>query len=620
MAKRGTTRSTDVEPPVPLEDLAVALAALKPSVSIEGWDACPPTVRPPRVDVLVPGAVFDVAAVVRVVKALCALRHTKGRWARKPLVPDPWQIVWVIAPTFGWKYPDDYHDDELAGCRIVRELDVEVPRKNGKSTLSSGLALVLVAADGELGAEVYAAASSRDQARVVFDEAKRMAQGSPALAKRCQPLAQVIRFPGTASSFRVLSKVAEAAHGLNVHAAVIDELHVHRSRDLVDAIETGTGARRQPLIVAITTADDGTEGTIYDEKHTRAELLASGSVVDPSTWAVVWAADPTDDPFAEATWRKANPGLGITVQRSTIAAAAEKARTTPSYYPTFARLHLNLRTRAEVKWLPLPAWDRTAGIVTAETFQGRRAWGGLDLSTTTDLTAFVLVAGSSTDGFDVWPMLWLPGDNVEDLERRLGVPLARWAREGWLKLTDGNVVDYRQVRADIVDAIDTLGVSVVSVGYDPWNATETVLELQEAGVPMVEVRQNFGRLSAPSKELERLVLGSTAEKPLLRHGGHPVLRWMADCVEVRQDPNGNIRPVKPDRLKTTRRIDGVVALVMALAEATAGQVAGGDPLAAWVSAVSWPCACGAFVPLDQQRCPSCGAVREEVSDGSVASA
>lgn len=543
--------------PIPVAELQNAL----PNIDLSGWDDCPPLFRSPRPNG--DGVWFDSAAVVRVLRAMHGLPHNKGRWAGVPFVPDPWQIVWIVAPIFGWKRED--------GSRVFREAFVEIPRKAGKSTLASRLAVVLLCADGEMGAEVYAAAGSRDQARIVGNDMANVVRGNKRLASAAKPLTDRIVVESTGSVFRVLSKVAEVAHGLNVHGAVIDEVHVHKNRDLVDAIETGTGARSQPLIITITTADDGEEGTVYDEKHSTAVALSDGSAVLPSVWSVVWSADENADPLDEATWWAAQPGLGRSVSIETYREKAEKARQTPSFMPTFKRLYLNVRTREVRRFLDMDQWRVCGQMISPGEFNGLPCWLGLDLSATTDMTAAVFLGrDDDRDRWLVEPLFWLPEDRVSDIQHRTGVPLDEWVRSGFLRLTDGNVVDYRQVRADITSTRDKLGVEMIEACYDPWNATETIGELQDDGWVMVPIRQGFASMSPPMKELERLVLGSTVDRPLLVHGGHPVLSWHASCLEAKSDGADNLKPHKPDRRKATKRIDGMSALLTALARGIHG--------------------------------------------------
>lgn len=427
---------------------------------------------------------------------------------------------------------------------------------------------MLLLADGEAGPEVYAAAGSREQAGRVFEDAKRMCLTSKAARTRVEALAGVIRAPRSAGIFRALSRVAETAHGLNVSAAVVDEVHVHKRRDLIDAIETGTGARAQPLIIFITTADEATEGSIYDEKHAYTQKVADGIVEDPSHYGVIWAAEETDDPFDEATWFKANPGLGTSPTLSYLRKEANKAKTTPSYFPTFCRLHLNRRMRAESRLIDLKTWDATAGIVDLAVLKGRRAWGGLDLSAISDLTSWWLGIESKQPGIELeffW-RFWVPGDRVDDLERQLQVPLSRWISEGWITATEGDVIDYAAVQDQVL--ADCRSLDVQRIGYDRMFAGQMVQDLDAAlrGVDVVPIAQTFLGHSPSIKELQRLLgkSGEQTEPARIRQGGNPVARWMASVVEVRDDGNDNYRLIKPKRNTSQARIDGMAACVTGL--------------------------------------------------------
>lgn len=509
------------------------------------------------------GAAFDVAAVDRVLRAMGALRHTKTSWRGRPLVPDPWQVVWVIAPVFGWLRPD--------GTRVIREAFIEVPRKNGKTTLSTGLLLVLLCADGEPGPEVYSAAFGKAGAQRILTDAKAMVRASPGLLRRIgrkNLQAGVIKYPANGGVFLALSKLAEAAHGLNVSGAVIDELHLHRTRHLVDAITTGTGARDQPLVIFITTSDEGDEHSIYGEKYSYTEKLADRVVADPSFWGAIWRVDEAADPFAESTWRQANPGYGVTVHADYLRREATKAKANPAYLPVFRRLHTGVRARGVTRAIGALHWDRNGATTVDEArLEGRACFAGLDLSAVSDLTALVLsFPDDDRGGRDVIARFWVPEDRLAELEAQCLVPLAQWRRDGWLTATEGNVVDYRAVRAELVRLRKRH--TIIDVGYDPWNATETVTELVDDGFVMVPVRQGYW-LSPAAKSVLRLVQAGGAQpadaggSPLLRHGGNPVLRWNALSAELRSDENGNVKLVKPDRAQAAHRVDGMSALAMA---------------------------------------------------------
>lgn len=520
--------------------------------------------RPPRYAPLwqtplppdVPGAWFDQAAVDKVLRALRALRQTKGkRWSQRPLELEPWQIEYIVAPVFGWKHPD--------GSRIIRTVWIEIPRKNGKSTLASGLAIVGLCADGEPGAEVYSAAASRDQAKIVFNEAKAMAQSAGQLAGRLRYFVSAISVPNTQSTYRVLSRIAEVAHGLNVHFALIDEVHIHAKRDLIDALETGTGARDQPLIVFITTADDGAETSIYAEKHAYTINLAKRLFADATFYGVIWAAAETDDPFKEATWRKANPGYGTILRPDYVRKEAQRAKQTPTYLPTFKRLQLNLRVRSESRFLELARWDASAGLVTERRLEGRICYGGLDLASSTDIAALELVfpmdpprGKQQAEEFAVLSYFWVPEESIA--KRGALAPAYRaWVRQGRLLTTQGDIIDTEAIRLKIGE----LGARfrVREIAYDRWGAFALVPALQGMGFTCVPMGQGYASMSAPTKKLEELVLAAK-----LRHGGHPVLRWMADNLAVRRDAAANLKPVKPSDPSSPKKIDGMVALIMGL--------------------------------------------------------
>jgi phage terminase large subunit-like protein len=554
-----TTRSTTDLPPVPRE------ALLELGLTDEQIDEAlehKPLIVAFQADQH-PGAWFDVDRARKALRALGAFKHTKGRWAgvsmRLGEGLDPWQIVWVLAPVFGWVY----HDAEIDRVvRVIRSVWIEVPRKNGKSTFASGISGVLLLADGEAGAEVYNAAGSTLQAGRVFDDAKRMLLTSPAARKRVEPLKEVVRVPATGGILRVLSRVAETAHGLNVSGGIIDEVHTLRlRRALVEAIETGTGAREQPLIIFITTADEAEEGTIYDEKHNYTRNVANGIVSDTGHYGVIWAAEKDDDPFSEATMAKANPGAGKSPTWAYLRREAAKAQSTPTYFPTYCRLSLNLRMREQMRWLDLNKYDTCDLPVDRAKLAGRRAWGGLDLSAVSDFTAWSVWVQSNRPGaeLDLLTRFWLPEERVDDLERKLLVPLRKWAADGWIELTEGDVIDYGAVKSAIVG--DCKHLDMQRISYDRMFAGQMVQELDEEmrGVEVVPVAQTYAGLSPACKELERLI-GAQA----VRFGANPVLRWMASMVEVRNDGADNIRPVKPDRKQSTSRIDGIQAAVTGL--------------------------------------------------------
>ena len=477
------------------------------------------------------------------------IRHTKGQWAGQPFALQPWQRDDIIRPLFGQKRAD--------GSRRYRRAYIEIPRKQGKSTIASGIALLLLLADGEPGAEIYSAAADRSQAAIVFEQAKQFVEGSPLLLRELRVYRNHISAPRTNSVYRVLSADAFTKHGLNGHGIVFDELHAQPNRELWDVLATSMGARRQPLMVAITTAGYD-RNSICWEQHEHARRVIDDPAFDPEYFGYIAAADTDDDWTSPATWRKANPSLGVTVTEDYLAGECARAIASPAYQNTFRRLYLNQWTQQESRWIDMAAWD--ACDAPLPDLAGRTCFAGLDLATTTDIAAMVLAFPPEAEDEPMWllPFFWIPEDAMIERERRDRVPYSTWVRQGLVVATPGNVIDYTYIRAQINEMAERYDLREIAI--DPWNATQLSVELQGDGLVVVEMRQGFASMSAPSKELLRRVLGRQ-----IAHGGNPVLRWMADNVAARQDPAGN---VKPDKARSTGRIDGIVASVMALARAT----------------------------------------------------
>lgn len=515
---------------------------------------CPPAIKTPEPGVTLRGARFDGERVDRVLAAFAVLRHTKGKWAGQPLKPDPWQVAYILAPVFGW-----VRKDGDRWVRVIRELYADIPRKNGKSTTLGGIAIYLTAADGEQGAEVVAAATTKDQAGFVFAPVKALAEKAPALKGHVKAYASKIVHPASASYFQVVSSVADAQHGANLHGAVIDELHVHKTAELVETIETGTGSRDQPLVACITTADDGKPGTIYARKRKRVEELAKRVITDPTTYGVVWCASAEDDPFSVATQRKANPGYGVSPTAAYLAKEAEKARQDPAELGKYLRLHLGIRTKQTTRYLELADWDATAGMVDETSLAGRACHGGLDLASVEDVTAFALVFPAGDGTFDALWRFWLPEDRIPALSKRTAGEAEVWVRQGWLTTTPGNVVDNDEIVRQILR--DGTTFKLKTVAYDRWGATDVVRRLTDDGLDCVPTGQGYASMSAPMKELLRLTKAQA-----IRHGGNPVMRWMVDNLAVDIDSAGNVRPAKD---KAPDKIDGIPAVAMALRECMA---------------------------------------------------
>ena len=523
---------------------------------------CPPKFKTPEPR-NVRGAKFDPERVDKVLKSFGVLKHTKGQWAGRPLTPDPWQVAYILAPVFGWVKKEDG-----IWSRVVRTALVDIPRKNGKTTIGGGCALYLTGADGEAGAEVYAVAAGKEQAGFCFAPVKALAEGTPALKDHFRTLTGKVLHTRSNSYFAVVSSMADLIHGANVHGAVIDELHIHKTRDVVDAVETGTGARTQPLVLIITTADDGRQGTIYAEKRAYLERLARRTIRDETFYGVVWAADEKDDPFVEATWRKANPGYGISPTKNYLTAESKKAKDDPANRARFLRLHLGIRTKQETKYLDLEDWDRNASLIDEQSLVGAKCYGGLDLASTSDLCALAWDFPDGDGGHSTLWRHWAPEGALKRLNDRTAGQADVWVSQGWLKLTPGNVANYDYIRAQINQ--DMARFEVVQIGYDPWNSSQLVNDLMADEAPMVTVRQGFATMSAPTKELQRLLKEGTPERPRFRTGGNPLARWQVDNFAVELDAAGN---VKPSKKNAGDKIDGIVAAIMALSRAVVYEVA-----------------------------------------------
>lgn len=473
------------------------------------------------------------------------LVHSKGEWAGQPFVLQPWQREDIIRPLFGWKRPD--------GTRRYRRAYIEIPRKNGKSTLAAGLALYMLFADNEPGAEVYSAAADTDQARIVFDEARRMVESSPALSKYGTVYRKSIIVPMAGSTYRVISADAHTKHGFNASGVIFDELHAQPDRNLYDVLNTSTGARRQPMMVMITTAGYDRESICY-EQHEYARQVLSGVVDDPSFFAFIAGAEEGDDWTSPITWAKANPGLGVTIKLDYLQTECRRAMASPAYQNTFRRLHLNQWTNQDERWLDMHAWNVCDGELPDLT--GRECYAGLDLASTTDIAALSLIFPPEDDDEPYWvmPFFWVPEEALIERARRDRAPYDAWVRDGFMAATPGNVIDY----AFIEQAMMRLGQQYVvrEVAFDRWGATLLTQRLTDLGFEMVQFGQGFASMSAPMKEFHKLIL-----ERKLGHGGQPVLRWMADNVVAKQDPAGNI---KPDKGRSRAKIDGIVATIMGL--------------------------------------------------------
>lgn len=483
---------------------------------------------------------------VAFIEALC---HTKGIWTGKKFDLIDWQEQ-IIRDLFGTIKPNGYRQFNTAY--------IEIPKKQGKSELAAALALLLCCGDFEERAEVYGCAADRQQASIVFEVAADMVRMCPALSKRVKILASQKRiiYTPTNSFYQVLSAEAYSKHGFNVHGVVFDELHTQPNRKLFDVMTKGSGdARTQPLYFLITTAGTDTNSICY-ETHQKAKDIMDDRKHDSTFYPVIYGADEKDDWTDPKVWKKANPSLGITVGIDKVEAACESAKQNPAEENSFRQLRLNQWVKQSVRWMPMDKWDACSFKVDEQSLEGRICYGGLDLSSTTDITAFVLVFPpvDEDDKYCVLPYFWLPEETMDLRVKRDHVPYDIWKRQGFIQTTEGNVVHY----GFIEKFIEELGLkfNIREIAFDRWGAVQMTQNLDAMGFTVVPFGQGFKDMSPSTKELMKLTL-----EQKLAHGGHPVLRWMMDNIFVRTDPAGNI---KADKEKSTEKIDGAVATIMAL--------------------------------------------------------
>ena len=495
--------------------------------------------------------VFDESTAKRAINFFSQmLSHVEGKWAGSPFKPEPWQQA-IVGNLFGWKH-------RKTGLRRYREAFLYVPRKNGKTNLIGGTINYIFHCDNEPGAQIYLAAAERDQASLCFNIAAQMNYANPDLISRCdiypgrkQMVMKAHLCDGKQSEVKAISADANTKHGFNIHAAVIDELHAQPNRDLVDVLQTGTVSRSQPIIFHVTTADFD-RPSICNEKHDYACKVRDGIISDPSFLPAIWEATLEDDWKHPDTWRKANPNFDVSIPFEYMHRECQKAIDSPAYENTFKRLHLNIKTQQDVRWLSMDRWDGTDGELPI--LDGRPCIGGLDLASTSDLSAFVLFFPSESGPHYVLPMFWLPIETAKKRDRDDRVPYLQWISQGFLRRTDGDVTDYDVIRRDINDLRRRYNIK--EIAFDPWNATQLANQLTQDGFELVKYGQSMANMNEPTKRLEKLI-GSQS----ICFGRHPVMRWMASNVTVMQNSDGHI---KPDKKRSTEKIDGIVALVMAM--------------------------------------------------------
>ncbi|KKN55351.1 hypothetical protein LCGC14_0583410 [marine sediment metagenome] len=488
---------------------------------------------------------------VEFIESFCT--HVKGRWAGQPFLLEPWQDA-IVRTLFGWKREN--------GTRRYRMAYIEIPRKNGKSLLAAAIALYLLIADGEQGGEVYCAASTREQASIVHRMGASMVRRNKWLSQRCTIIDSTRRIIHAESDSVQTAVPAEAGslYGTSPSAIVFDELFVQKHRELWDSLQTGQGAREQPVTVVITTAGYD-RNSICWEQHDYAVKVRDGITKDPSFLPVLYFADVDADWTDPKVWAKANPNMGLSPSLEYLTEHCKKAIETPGKENSFRQLSLNQWTQQETRWLSMEKWDACYGLAEPtpaaeieQRLEGRECYAGLDLASTIDVAALVLAFPEEDGAISLLPYFYIPADKARERERRDRVDYTVWARQGFLTMTDGATIDYDVIRRDINELHKRFNIR--EIGADRWNAIQLINQLGQDGFETVVVGQGFRDMTGPSKEFERLVVEGK-----LKHYGNPVLRWMASNVSADMDAAGNVRPSKKSSIE---KIDGIVATIMAV--------------------------------------------------------
>jgi phage terminase large subunit-like protein len=496
-----------------------------------------------------PNLRFDEEKADLAIDFFQALTHSKGEWAGTPVLLEPWQ-KFIIGSIFGWFRQD--------GTRRFRKTYTEVARKNGKSLIAAGVGLLLAFFDNEPGAEVYAAATKRDQAKIVWGEARRMVRASDGLKKRITTLVANLHSEATNSKFEPLGADEDSMDGLNIHGVIIDELHAHKNRKTYDVLNTATGARRQPMMFIITTAGYDRESICWQEHDYGIKILEQ-TINDESFFAYIATIEPDDDWGDPAVWIKANPNLGVSVKEDKIAEAVNKAKQVPGEQNALLRLHMDVWTQQADRWIDMATYDACDHPIDPDDLRGRPCYAGLDLSTVKDISALELWFPPEEEGepVKILSMYWVPEDNIHKRSRDDRVPYDVWVREGYIKATEGNVVDYDVIRLDIGE----LGLlyEIKEIAVDRWNSTQLQTQLAGDGFEVADFGQGFASMTAPVKEIERRILERG-----ISFGQNPVLKWMFSNIAVEQDAAGNL---KMSKKLSREKIDGPVALAMACGRA-----------------------------------------------------
>lgn len=487
---------------------------------------------------------FDKKAAMRAIHFIEKLKHTKGEWAGQRFRLEPWQqfVLWNI---FGWKNAD--------GTRRFRYAYIEIARKNGKTALSAGIGLYMLFADGESRPEVYSAATVKDQAKICFSDAVEIVKATD-LKNYLTPYRNSIVYELKGGTMKPLSSDYGTHDGLNPSCGIIDEFHAHKDSGMFDVIKSAFGARRQPLMFIITTAGFDKSGVCYAYRENVIKVLR-GVNEDDSLFGIIYTLDDKSEWDDPKMWIKANPNLGVSLSADYLADQVKDAKNRPEAVRNVMTKNVDLWVDAERTWILDDAWLKCIGTTAPADLQGCACWGGLDLSNVSDITAYVLLFHEN-DRFQLLPHFWIPEEKMLEKVRKENINYGKWVAEGYVTVTPGNVIDYDFVKADILRIVADYDLRTSA--YDRWNSSQTIIDLQNEGMECNPFGQGYGSMSAPTKEFEKLVLTGKIE-----HFGNPVLRWMLASTLVKTDPAGNI---KPDKEKSTQKIDGIVAAIMALGE------------------------------------------------------
>lgn len=490
------------------------------------------------------GRYFDKKAAMRAIRFIEKLKHTKGEWAGQRFRLEPWQqfVLWNI---FGWKNADD--------TRRFRYAYIEIARKNGKTALSAGIGLYMLFADGESRPEVYSAATVKDQAKICFSDAAEIVKATD-LKNYLTPYRNSIVYELKGGTMKPLSSDYGTHDGLNPSCGIIDEFHAHKDSGMFDVIKSAFGARRQPLMFIITTAGFDKSGVCYAYRENVIKVLR-GVNEDDSLFGIIYTLDDKSEWDDPKMWIKANPNLGVSLSADYLADQVKDAKNRPEAVRNVMTKNVDLWVDAERTWILDDVWLKCIGTTDPADLKGCACWGGLDLSNVSDITAYVLLFHEN-DRFQLLPHFWIPEEKMLEKVRKENINYDKWAAEGYVTVTPGNVIDYDFVKADILRIVADYDLRTSA--YDRWNASQTIIDLQNEGMECNPFGQGYGSMSAPTKEFEKLVLTGKIE-----HFGNPVLRWMLASTLVKTDPAGNI---KPDKEKSTQKIDGIVAAIMALGE------------------------------------------------------